>query len=349
MRFELLDSLRGLAAVWVFLHHLHHTLHEPDHGWSLAAVGYLGVPMFFVISGYCVTSAARASIRRGESPARFLSRRALRVYPPYWAAVALATAVGAAAGTKVLQLGWTDWANFLALTRGRSTGGELPWHRYLPLNPVFWTLAIEVQFYVVVGLALLARRWFYIILAGVTIASLPFLTDEAAYRSGSFVSHWLFFALGAAVCALIEFGWTVVRKRVVAAAALAVMIAATTQVPTRPDGSAAMVLGEFAFATAFALALWAAYPGQSSNGLFSRVGRFLGAVSYSIYLTHVPLLPILIAVTAGLAVGRDWLMAALVLPAGCLLAYPFHAAFERPFLSGRSNAKGPAVAGGAFQ
>jgi peptidoglycan/LPS O-acetylase OafA/YrhL len=96
-----------------------------------------------------------------------------------------------------------------------------------------------------------------------------------------------------------------------------------------------MVLGEFAFAAAFALAVWAAYPGRDVDGLVPRAGRWLGAVSYSIYLTHVPLLPILLTVAAGFAVGPDWLAAALVVPAGCLLAYPFHVAFERPFL-GRS-------------
>jgi len=335
MRFELLDSLRGFAAVWVFLHHLHHTLHEPDGGWWLAAVGYLGVPMFFVISGYCVTSAARASIRRDESPARFLTRRALRVYPPYWAAVALSAAVGAAAGTDVLQLGWSDWVNFLALTRGHAAGGELPWHRYLPLNPVFWTLAIEVQFYVVVGLALLARRWFYLALAAVTAASLPFLINEAAYRSGSFLPHWPFFALGAGVCALVEFGWKTGQRRALIGVALAVMIASATTVPTSPDGSPAMVLGEFAFAAAFALAVWAAYPGRDAAGPLPLAGRWLGAVSYSIYLTHVPLLPVLLAAAAGFTAGRDWLAAALVVPAGCLLAWPFHMAFERPFLGAR--------------
>jgi peptidoglycan/LPS O-acetylase OafA/YrhL len=64
---------------------------------------------------------------------------------------------------------------------------------------VFWTLAVEVQFYAAVGLALLARRWFYLALAGVTAACLPFLVNEAAYRSGSFVPHWPFFALGGGV------------------------------------------------------------------------------------------------------------------------------------------------------
>ena len=53
MRYPLLDPLRGLAAVWVFTHHLVYSTGSavlPEY--RLACVGYFGVPLFFVISGY---------------------------------------------------------------------------------------------------------------------------------------------------------------------------------------------------------------------------------------------------------------------------------------------------------
>ena len=56
-------------AVWI-VHHLN-----------------LGVPMFFVISGYCIAASAEATIDRGESAGSFLAPRVWRIYPPYWFAL----------------------------------------------------------------------------------------------------------------------------------------------------------------------------------------------------------------------------------------------------------------------
>src|SRR5262245_48025050 len=92
MRFALLNYLRGVAALWVFAHHLAWARDEVTApGFILR--GYLGVPMFFVISGYCLAAAARQARDRGDSTVTFLTRRLLRIYPPLWAALGLAVAV----------------------------------------------------------------------------------------------------------------------------------------------------------------------------------------------------------------------------------------------------------------
>lgn len=79
----ILDFARGIAALGVFAYHIKPMLdHSSSFLAKLASYGNLGVPLFFVISGYCVTSAAKNTLRRSESPGSFLKRRFLRIFPP---------------------------------------------------------------------------------------------------------------------------------------------------------------------------------------------------------------------------------------------------------------------------
>ena len=65
MQFFLLDMLRGFAALWVFGFHFDFSLSFQTSLPNLHAflkLGELGVPMFFVISGYCITASARSAL-----------------------------------------------------------------------------------------------------------------------------------------------------------------------------------------------------------------------------------------------------------------------------------------------
>ena len=87
MRYDSLDLMRGLAALWVFFYHFSLLFPFDQTSSFLHAAfcyGYLGVPMFFVISGYCMAAAARSALRREESVSSFLYRRMRRIYPPFW-------------------------------------------------------------------------------------------------------------------------------------------------------------------------------------------------------------------------------------------------------------------------
>ena len=93
----------------------------------------LGVPIFFVISGYCIAASADANRRRGASSWTFLGRRFHRIYPPYWAALlgfAACMVVLDAAGLERLHaekrhalelaspgyLNWSHWLGNITLT-----------------------------------------------------------------------------------------------------------------------------------------------------------------------------------------------------------------------------------------
>ncbi len=113
-RYHMLDIWRGVACLMVVLHHAGFALTWTDtdvegiEGWlRWGIVAFLrrmdlGVPLFFVISGYCIGASVDATRRRGSSSLAFLKRRIWRIYPPYWAA--LLFFVGVVAALDVAEL-----------------------------------------------------------------------------------------------------------------------------------------------------------------------------------------------------------------------------------------------------
>jgi peptidoglycan/LPS O-acetylase OafA/YrhL len=357
MRYPLLDPLRGVAAVWVLTSHLAYSSGSvPPPGYWLACMGYLGVPLFFVVSGYCLTAAARRAARHGEHPSRFLVRRAVRVYPPFWAAVGVAILIYAGLAATgppdtpyegYLQSAWraldpAEWSGVLSLGAAFRPTGAMPWEKYAPFNLAFWTLGVEIQFYVVVGVALIARRLFYPLLAGVTVASLPFVFDPTAFVSGWFLPHWPFFALGIGLYAALERRWTANRvgRRAGAVAAVAgavLLLDGLIRAPLPHLDYRGITAGELEFAVGTTVLLWAAWrpadPAPTHRGRLAGVLVYLGAVSYSLYLLHVPLM-----IAAGVAVGQFLAPGtvaafAVTVVAVCVLCYPFHRWVERPCMS----------------
>src|SRR5271169_5946163 len=83
-----LEIARGLAALWVFLYHMRFSL-DPGLFRQFADCGMLGVPLFFVISGYCMMASSRSTIAKGHTAGSFLRRRLRRIFPPFWASIAV--------------------------------------------------------------------------------------------------------------------------------------------------------------------------------------------------------------------------------------------------------------------
>lgn len=158
-RIESLDFLRGVASLSVCWFHLT-SFHYPTPDGPLyqmvrssGAYGWLGVEVFFVISGFVIPYSLDRAGYILKDYLRFVLKRLVRLDPPYLATVVLllilayaysfysgreATIEGAAIGfTRVLlHLGYLNM-----------------FFKYEWLNPSFWTLAIEFQYYLLVGLA----------------------------------------------------------------------------------------------------------------------------------------------------------------------------------------------------
>jgi peptidoglycan/LPS O-acetylase OafA/YrhL len=268
-RLNALDGCRGLAALAVAWYHFTNTGPFAGSGALSASgrYGYLGVVVFFVISATVIPlSLARASYSLRGFP-RFFAKRLVRLEPPYLVSIAL-----------ILALNWLssmlpgyrgtpfaiDWTQ-VALHLGYLNAFVDPAHGWL--NIVFWTLAVEFQLYLVLGLALPwaaspVRRQRWLFLAAFCAPAFVFTTD-------SFAFHYAFvFALGIALfqsrAGLVD------RREFLVRCALA---------------SAGAVLTVGAEKAAAALVTVAIADRVALRG---RALAALGAMSYSVYLLHVP-------------------------------------------------------------
>jgi peptidoglycan/LPS O-acetylase OafA/YrhL len=138
------DVLRGAAVLAVVVFHgmAYQAPHVEwgsrlgDWLYGLTAWGWLGVNLFFVISGFLITGILDDTLVRRNFYKRFYLRRALRILPAYLAVLALAWATGFVTPNYV-----TVCVLFLA-----NMPGLFLRHGYLFYGP-FWSLAVEEQFY----------------------------------------------------------------------------------------------------------------------------------------------------------------------------------------------------------
>lgn len=266
----ILDPLRGIAALAVVFFHYSGSLLpsiEPNALTHFFSRGNLGVHAFFVISGYVIPySLWRANYRLGKY-GWFMLRRWARIAPPaYLAAMAMIVLNHLSilrSGTPIAGSGYPglDAVPFLAnLTFTVPYFGE-GWYNF-----VYWTLTIEFEFYLLIGLLYpLLRRdkpvKLYALLIG--MLALVFIPGP------NFFQFAPFFLLGSFIH-LYRIGIL--------------------------DGKACMIL----LAMACGLASWSEGPGAAAVGAASAAVIFLykasiphwlawlGVISYSLYITHVP-------------------------------------------------------------
>jgi peptidoglycan/LPS O-acetylase OafA/YrhL len=140
-----LDGLRGLAALVVLAFHT-----NPD----LVGGGFLGVDVFFVLSGFLITRLLRAEIAATGTidVLRFYWRRALRLWPPLLAMLALYACF------VPLFVPGTDWPRDVLLAMFYLTDYSYPlWHEPELLRHT-WSLSVEEHFYLIWPLVILLTR-----------------------------------------------------------------------------------------------------------------------------------------------------------------------------------------------
>ncbi len=300
-RLHSLDGLRGLAALGVVLLHawIYTGANEPDK--SLTVDRWMGelrlcVLLFFVLSGFLLAApwvAAARGQREAPKLGRYIARRAARIAPAYW--LALAGAV--------------------ALLHGSGHGRDVPLHDlpkfivFLPnvfpetrnqLDPPMWSLHVEVSFYAVlplIGLALMRAgrgRGGPLAVCAVLVAA------GVAWTTAGVVGDWA-----------PEVTWTLPTYLATFACGIAAAVLAHGAKPGRAGtglahvaflGGAAVVLGDAYWhmqgysalfhslrdlpaALGFAAMVWSVAL-RPAPVLASAPLRALGALSYGIYLWH---------------------------------------------------------------
>lgn len=332
-----LDGLRGLMMLFVLYSHF---FVEVPNGIGLFSLGWIGVIVFFVMSGYLV---GRLIIEKKDAenflPVFFL-RRACRTFPTYFLSVALILAAAAALADRPWATSSHElpaWSYFaFAQNLFIFIGGSHGQHWLVPT----WTLALEEQFYLAAPfLFLLApRRWWAALLVGFCLGGLALRTAGIAFGWIGAAPLALLPTSADMLCAGLLLAVLVKDDRIdwarwgtiLRAAPIGLLLA--TAVTQRVDGGVVgpwfQTLGLFLTSAAAALIVLMLVKGAPEARRFrSPVLRFFGDISYSVYLTHLAVLglmhgllldaepdtrtPAQIAVTLAalpVAVALGWLM-----------------------------------------
>lgn len=305
---EAAHLLRGLAAMLVVLGHSfsHGGLNlSPSLQHVLGNHGQIGVVVFFVISGFVLPYSLHARYVLADYP-RFLLRRLIRLEPVYLLGIGVAVAA-----TWLQEHFGHDTGGAWHLEGGRLLAHLLylvPFTKYEWLNAAFWTLAVEFQFYLLVGLLFpLLRRahpW-QAILSILVISCGTFLATSHFTLS----MHLPLFGLGA-LTYLLRTGRLRTSQYLSGVALLCTLYACRNPITWALYGGAAAVI----------MAWW--------NPARMRI-RFLGSISYPLYVIHGPVL-VLVA-RGGLRLGlADYLIWLVGITAALAAAVVVHLFIEKP-------------------
>jgi peptidoglycan/LPS O-acetylase OafA/YrhL len=283
--FPSVHYLRGIAALLVVFEHV--VGRGPFAGFNslfgwLDNRGHYGVVAFFVISGFVLPLSLGQTYGLRSFP-RFFARRLIRIEPTYFASIAVTCAV------------------VMLLTR--AAPNSQPWHPTLKqlalhafylvpfsnvewINGIYWTLAIEFQFYVVIGLlypllryATTKSLWLGMLFC-VSFALMSFLAPFCP--NAELLRYTPYFALGMVCCISIKFRRDFAAISA-AVSALTVIQWASGHAPPNVAGGrmGAWCAGLIAVS---AILFWK--PRGEPRSLSARAFWLLGTISYSLYVVH---------------------------------------------------------------
>lgn len=343
-----LDLLRAIAIVWVMLFHSWIVGGMGDPYDAVAGYGWMGVDLFFVLSGYLIGYQLLKPLSQGESLQwrEFYRRRAFRILPAFLTVLAIYAWFPAWRESPGLQPVW----QFLTFTVNLLID--------YPHNQAFshaWSLCVEEHFYLVFPLMawLLTRRPSLLVtvcvcavlmVGGMLIRRNAWLDgkdflESIYYPTYTRLDGLLAGVLLAAVHAFRPRLWTALQSRANAFACAGLLVLATAIWLFRARNDVSVTFGYPLIALGFALLVVAA-TGRQSFGRWQVPGAGgLAAMSYSLYLSH--------------KLAMHWVSTHLLIPYGihgwpALLAYvsvilmvgaALHHGVERRFLRLRDRHK----------
>jgi len=332
-----LDGLRGLSAVYVLVFHcrlLTISGFPRDSGpfwlgWLM--YGRLAVVFFLVLSGFSLALGPAAAGSRMTSVATFARRRARRILPAYWAALVFSVVV-ALTIVPASHYGPPTVRTVLVYTAMLQDVVVAP-----TPNGAFWSIAVEAELYLIFPLLILIRRRFGLLaLLAAGLVPIPFMSPaEGVNRlAPHLLPVFVIGIAGAGTTTGILWRW------LAPVAALPVVALIVVK------GSAWTVDHYFwidvAAAPAMLFLIRARFPRLL---LDSRPMRKLGSFSYSLYLTHLPIVMVVCRKVAQPLVHSQvaafGVTLAVSLPLSIAFAWLFAAVFERRSQSSTGSAVRP--------
>jgi peptidoglycan/LPS O-acetylase OafA/YrhL len=359
-----LDGIRAVAALYVLIHHI---LIQIDYGKSAYSVllisifqyGRFAVDVFIVLSGFCLM----LPLTKGNTihlTNNFLKRRAIRILPTYYIAMALSlfliyTIIGKKTGSHWDEsIPVTAWDIFTHIFLIQDLFGETVYK----INHTFWSISVECRIYLVFPLIILLCRKFGIVL--ITLASLLlsfFLWHGYSYiglnsytMSPHYLSLFMFGMLSSYVSFTKEKFYTVLKDMYLQYVTLILIIFIVSMVVIVPNLfhtiSLTTLTADYTVGACTAILLLSISAGRMNvltKALSWHPLVFVGTFAYSIYLIHAPVLQIIsqyLVLPMNLSQPLNLLsMIILGISINLLVSYLFFILAEKPYLKKRSLIK----------
>lgn len=343
--YEILDGLRGVAALLVVLFHVFEIHSHGDHSKQIINHGYLAVDFFFLLSGFVLGYAY--DDRWGKMTLKdFFKRRIIRLQPMI--------IIGSIIGALLFYfqdspaLGWGGinevpvWKMLLVMLIGFTlipVGKGLDirgWNEMHPLNGPAWSLFFEYIANIVYALVL--RRVSKIVLAILVVVAAGFTIHYALTNpNGDIIGGWSIddstqlkigfirlafpFLAGLLLARIGKLRYT--KNAFLSAALLLVVL---LSVPRLGDADSLWLNGLyecFCLIIMFPFIIWLGAGGKVQGYKASKVCKFLGDISYTIYITHFPIAYVYMAwvTNNNLTSEQSWHYGLLVVIAAVATAY----------------------------
>jgi len=327
-RLIFIDALRGIAALTVVFYHARGLMWvgmaESIKTFGISAnpsvilgyltfplkYGYLGVQLFFVMSGFCIHRNHSKSLAADPdySPdwKEYTARRLFRIYPTYIAALLITALIDL-----ILLPCLEAWGYFETPIRGM--GGDTSFKTFIlnllalqnicspnfGSNGVFWTLALELHFYLTYPIIFfICKKFgsnkmlvFSLLSSGIYLVAEPFLENLVLFRLFGFMKYWFIWCLGAYIADL-DYGrvkhFTVRNYQILIVAVVSPVIHHFNR-----------EIGDIFFSILFSLIIYKQLSEKISSTRWASIFAKLGIFSYSLYAIHLPVLLLMLAWMGG--------------------------------------------------
>ena len=273
----LLDISRGMAACLVVFYHFGQARSYPGWYEQLISYGWLGVPIFFVISGYSIG----ISLNNSTSIGLFVIKRIARIFPAYWVSLFIILILIiinkiTTGNNSIVSLPKTTldlFNTFFCLYQ--------PFSKTTPINWVYWTLTYEIFFYLMFSLTLIFKHTYHKFLylfISITSLFFPFFQNLNALFFFKLIGY---FIIGIAL--------NEIKKKNLITATLLILtsiisISHNRVYCTGAENKLSSIIALIA-ALGFALLILIFSPYFKHKTVSTKIGN----LSYGIYLFHIPL------------------------------------------------------------
>ncbi|NOQ72752.1 MAG: acyltransferase family protein [Crocinitomix sp.] len=270
------ECIRAFAALAVGIYHFTNFSAEGifllnnEATRGIFVYGAQGVEIFYIISGFIIPYSLYKSSYRIKNYLQYISKRSIRLLPPYFLTIALIIGVSYYTNTYIWPVGYNiEWrnigANAFFLVDFIQSNADLLAH--FPdngwINPVFQTLKVEFQFYIIIGLLIPLFKKHTIYLIG--ISALLLAIGAYTIPENTVFVNAPYFLLGLAAFYIFENGWNWTYAGLLILCLLSLFNFYVWQ-------------DLFAGIIGFAMVLW--LPKKM------KFLKFTGKISYSFYLIH---------------------------------------------------------------